>query len=663
MSKSLVGRCGGKRVILWRRVCARGLDVALVAFVLFLIVTCVVGASSEAPFFERWWGRHVFVLLLGSLTLAVLGGAGLPLCRWVRVPLDQLPELDAAADGAGPKEHSARRIRRRGVAALVAVVAVPLLVVFFYLEENERGAYAWNRYKQQQEARGERLDPAAVAPPAVPDDQNFAATPYLAPLFDFLPGTQQARDPSAAARTKSLSPRYEAASSHLKSSKLARSNSWVIAEIDLPAWQAAFLQDTNSAPLEKEAARAFRLRYGFLTAQTNATTDQPSAINSQLSTNSPTRAEAARVVLAALAEAEPVLEELRAASRRPYSRFDLRYDTDNPAMILLPHYAVLKRAVQVLQLRSSAELALGDAGLAAEDIQFMFRLTDAIRNEPILIGQLVRLAEFNIALQPLAEGLARHQWSDPQLRAFEERLRQFDFLSDGRRALQGERDFFGVGVIEWLRRSPNRYRALQSVGLESGNSQESGFSWQSAVLAAVPSGWFCLEELNYSRTFQDYLMPAIDVPGGRVSPDACRRAAAYFDAPSNTPWPARVLRHQFFSSLLLPAMSGAAQKTALAQTGADCAALACALERFRLARGQFPESLDALMPNFSSQLPHDVVTGQPLNYRRTADGQYLLYSVGWNQSDDGGVLGLTQSGHSIDQKTGDWIWRLPAGSW
>jgi len=431
--------------------------------------------------------------------------------------------------------------------------------------------------------------------------------------------------------------------------------------MDLPAWQAAFLQGTNSAPLEEEAARAFRLRHGFLTAQTNATTDQPSAINSQLSTNSPSRAEAALVVLAALTEAEPVLEELRAASRRPYSRFDLRYDTDNPATILLPHYSVLKRAVQVLQLRASAELALGDTDLAAEDIQFMFRVADAIRTEPILIGQLVRLAEFNIALQPLAEGLARHQWSEPQLRAFEERLRQFDFLADGRRALQGERDFFGVGVIEWLRRSPNRYDALQSVGFESGNGQESGFSWQSAVLAAVPSGWFYLEKLNYSRTFQAYLMPAIDVPGGRVSPDACRRAAAYFEARSNTPGPARVLRHQFFSSLLLPGLSGAAQKTALAQTGADCAALACALERFRLACGQFPESLDALVPKFSRQLPHDVVTGQPLKYRRTADGQYLLYSVGWNQTDDGGVLGLTQSGQGIEQKTGDWVWRLPAG--
>ena len=116
MSKSLVGKCGGKRVILWGRVCARGLDAAIVTIVLFLIVTCVVGASSEAPFFETWWGRHLFVLLLGSLALAVLVGAGLPLRRWVRVPLDQLPELDAASDGAGPEDRSgpAHPAARRG---------------------------------------------------------------------------------------------------------------------------------------------------------------------------------------------------------------------------------------------------------------------------------------------------------------------------------------------------------------------------------------------------------------------------------------------------------------------------------------------------------------------------------------------------------------------
>jgi hypothetical protein len=68
------------------------------------------------------------------------------------------------------------------------------------------------------------------------------------------------------------------------------------------------------------------------------------------------------------------------------------------------------------------------------------------------------------------------------------------------------------------------------------------------------------------------------------------------------------------------------------------------------------------VPEFLSQLPHDVINGQPLKYRRTADGQYLLYSVGWNQTDDGGALGLNQSGEGIDVKLGDWVWRLPAES-
>jgi len=106
-------------------------------------------------------------------------------------------------------------------------------------------------------------------------------------------------------------------------------------------------------------------------------------------------------------------------------------------------------------------------------------------------------------------------------------------------------------------------------------------------------------------------------------------------------------------------MSHMLQRTAQAQAGADCAVLACALERYHLAHGQFPESLGALVPDFISQLPHDVINGQPLKYRRTTDGQYLLYSVGWDTTDGGGVIGLGQNGRSVDYKIGDWVWRLP----
>ncbi len=384
MSKSLVGRRGGKRMILWGRVWARGLDAALMALVLFLIVTCVAGASNEAPFSETWWGKHLFILLLGFVALPVLVAAGLPLLGWLRLPLDRLPELEDGPSGVGFEDHSGRRIPRRGVVAIVAVVAVPVLVGLFYVEENIRGERAWNKYRRQQEARGERLDPAALVPPPVPDDQNFAATPYLAPLFDYLPGTQQPRDPIAADRTKSLSPRYEAAANRVAGRRGAVSNSWILAEIDLPAWYTAFTNDTTYMRDFSDSGRVPAAGPGEASGAVSPSIPP-------LAANVPTVAEAAAGVLAALGEAEPVLEELRAASRRPYSRFNLRYDNDDPATIVLPHYAAIKRAIQVLQLRASAELALGRTDEAAEDIQFMFRLADAIRNEPMVISHLVRL--------------------------------------------------------------------------------------------------------------------------------------------------------------------------------------------------------------------------------------------------------------------------------
>ena len=72
--------------------------------------------------------------------------------------------------------------------------------------------------------------------------------------------------------------------------------------------------------------------------------------------------------------------------------------------------------------------------------------------------------------------------------------------------------------------------------------------------------------------------------------------------------------------------------------------MAIALERYRLAHGEYPESLDALAPQFMEKIPHDIINGQPLHYRRTSDGQFVLYSVGWNETDDGGVVVLTKGG-------------------
>ena len=63
-------------------------------------------------------------------------------------------------------------------------------------------------------------------------------------------------------------------------------------------------------------------------------------------------------------------------------------------------------------------------------------------------------------------------------------------------------------------------------------------------------------------------------------------------------------------------------------------------------------------------VPHDIINGQPLNYRRTSDGQFALYSVGWNETDDGGVVVYHKNkqgkDEGVDQREGDWVWKYPA---
>jgi len=112
---------------------------------------------------------------------------------------------------------------------------------------------------------------------------------------------------------------------------------------------------------------------------------------------------------------------------------------------------------------------------------------------------------------------------------------------------------------------------------------------------------------------------------------------------------------------LLPPFGNYGCRAAYGQTFANLARVAIALERYRLANGDYPDSLDAIAGQFPNGIPHDVIGGKPLNYRRTSDGQFVLYSVGWNERDDGGVVGFTTGKTPVvDINKGDWVWRYPS---
>jgi hypothetical protein len=93
---------------------------------------------------------------------------------------------------------------------------------------------------------------------------------------------------------------------------------------------------------------------------------------------------------------------------------------------------------------------------------------------------------------------------------------------------------------------------------------------------------------------------------------------------------------------------------------ANEALVVCALKRYLLAHGQYPETLDGLVPQYVQKLPHDIIGGQPLKYRRTDDGQFVLYSIGWNEKDDGGTVAWTDpKPPRVNLDKGDWVWEYP----
>lgn len=65
-----------------------------------------------------------------------------------------------------------------------------------------------------------------------------------------------------------------------------------------------------------------------------------------------------------------------------------------------------------------------------------------------------------------------------------------------------------------------------------------------------------------------------------------------------------------------------------------------ALHIYRAERGEWPASLDALVPDYLPEVPLDPFSDAPLIYRLAEDqSEYLLYSINVNRVDDGGVPG------------------------
>lgn len=467
----------------------------------------------------------------------------------------------------------------------LAVIVLFTLIALFYAVENYRGARAWAAYQKETAARGVKLDMAAFVPPEIPDAENGAMTPWIKSWFS---------KPRPAAADEPW-PAFKAEAGNLISRRKADGQRHLT---DLVAWQEALTFSATNITKRKGP-------------KIIATQREPEV-----------RAAAAVAVLDMLQPYEPTLNELRAASRMPSVRFPVEYKLDQPFSILLPHLEGVKGVVSLLDLRASAALAAGRTNQAFEDVQLMFWMTDSLKDEPFLINHLVRIACLQIVVRTIWEGLAQHRWSETQLAQLQERLLRTDFLSSHQLATDAERAA-AVTTIEWAR-THGGFQALTDFGEMEENSNPGA----NIVSRLAPRGWFRMEAVNVGRVIDLQTAGVMDVQS-RTADTARLEANTAAVREQLQGGLSMIWKHRIFARLLVPSLETTSRRFAIAQTTATEAALACAIERHRLATGERPVHLEKLVPKFLARIPADPIDGGAFQYEPVGEDGFVLRSKGW----------------------------------
>ncbi len=490
----------------------------------------------------------------------------------------------AAAGGAEPSRSRLPWWLRWLVGpAYVLVLAVFLPLVLVAGVASLRAKLAWESYRRELVAAGVKLTPEEITPPPIPDDQNFAATPLYRQAESFF-GYGSPRTPDE-----------KAAFDRLNAMHLPR-----VDEKDLGDWRRQ--TTVNMAAIQQ----AFR--------------------EDKDMSNHVARADTAAGVLETMKHWDKELAELTEAAKRPHSRFPIRYEDTFAA--LLPHLGPMRGQSQLFSLRASAEVQAGEPQKALDDVLVGLRIGEVVAEEPTLISGLVAIAVNRIMNQAIWEGLRQGSWNEAQLARLDAALSRTDFNATMRWDFEGERVLGTYGLLQTFLGNDAHMVGLMDLPSFPNRRLVSFIAYRNVIAI----NRFYDEMLKHGTTaFEGVSTHEVSSWAGQLDGEESQTEdeVSYLGPRS----PGNML-----ARLLVPAVKKASDKASAAQAGMDVVRTAIALERFKLAHGKYPASLDELVPALMPRVPLDPFSRKLLVYRATSDGRFLVYSLGPNGSDDHGIL-------------------------
>jgi hypothetical protein len=278
----------------------------------------------------------------------------------------------------------------------------------------------------------------------------------------------------------------------------------------------------------------------------------------------------------------------------------------------------VRTASKLVRLNTTVHLVDGDHSAALDGFELQCRMAASRGDEPMLISRLVQVAIQAQAIATAEDMLRAETTDDQSLKRMAEELRVMQKTGTLRWGLLGERAFF-VETCEAVVAG-----RIPLMGPELGSNVE-----ELAVL----------ELLHQFLRFPAFLMRSNQLRGAQMhtslidvvdDPRALHAAAKKIeDEVPNLP------RTQMLVKILMPSLTRAILLNTRISAQLDCAIAALAAERFRLAEGRLPSTLEQLVPAYLPAVPIDPFDGKPLRLAQAQEG-IVIYSVDENGVDDGG---------------------------
>ncbi len=385
-------------------------------------------------------------------------------------------------------------------------------------------------------------------------------------------------------------------------------------------------------------------------------------------------------IQAAAEQNKEALELFQQIIERPEMDFHIRYENgfyDSKFFHAL-HLAEMKRSAQWLNGVAVIELHGGNSETAVKRNVISLTLVHAAQGQRLIISELVRIACASIAQGATWEILQSPKVTEDQLAMLQASWMRLEFLQGYKDALNMERIVGEIELERW--RSSNREmnklfelfeNASKTMGnykvptlFQKANTARQRFLWRywwsySDKLRSLKGYAALLEaarEAETSRAFQ----PAIKQQDSRLNDLGIGKLKDSIESVFSGETHLESMLSESIQSI-----GKTFSRAMRAESTKQLSVAAIALKRFQLKRGSLPEKLSELTPEFLTTAPIDPVDGQPLRYRRNADGTFLLYSIGEDGKDDGGNPSLRKGSTSSSffwQNTHalDWVWPQPA---